>query len=157
MKKLFCDIDSTVNNHWERIRRFTKNGSCDWDKAFSREETVKDKVLPDAKESLKKLAEEYEIHFLTARFWDGAYEMTKEWLDKNNFEYKSLIVVKKPMDKLQYVTETDSLFIDDFSRAHDKHPPYKILHWDVIRELNKHNVNYRIFKGDWKKIIEGLV
>ena len=41
MNKLFCDIDSTINNHWERIRRFTSNGTFDKLKAFSREEIIK--------------------------------------------------------------------------------------------------------------------
>ena len=154
MKKLFCDIDSTINNHWERIQRCTANGKCDFTKAFSREELMKDKVLPYSKEALEKFSKEYEIHFLTARPFDNAHEITKDWLNDNGFEYESLIVVKSPMDKLKYVTEDGCLFVDDLSRKHETNPPYKILYWNVIRELNKNNVNYIIFKNNWKTIME---
>ena len=156
MNKLLCDIDSTINNHWKRIQRCSTDGRCDYSKAFSKEEVMKDEVLPGAKESLKELSNRYEIHFLTARDWDGAYDMTKEWLDKNGFEYESIIVVNKPMDKLKYVTQPDVLFIDDLSRAHDKYPPYKVLYWDVIRELNKNNVNYILFKNKQSKVLRIL-
>jgi len=153
MKKLFCDIDSTINNHWERIQRCTTNGKCDFIKAFSKEEVMKDEVLPGARESLKELSNRYEIHFLTARDFPNAYDMTREWLNKNGFEYESIIVVNKPMDKLKYVTEAGCLFIDDLSKKHETNPPYKILYWNVIRELNKNNVNYIIFKNNWKTIM----
>lgn len=157
MKKLFCDIDSTINNHWERIQRCTTNGKCDFTKAFSREELMKDKVLPYSKEALQKLSEKYEIHFLTARPFDNAYGITKDWLDSNGFNYTSLIVVKSPMDKLKYVTEDGCLFIDDLSKKHETNSPYKILYWNVIKELNKNNVNYKIFRGDWRQTIKGLL
>jgi len=154
MNKLFCDIDSTINNHWERIQRFTSSGRCDWNKAFSEKEVMKDIPIPGAREALKQLSKKYEIHFLTARPFDNAYNITKAWLDKNKFEYKSIVVVKESIDKLKYVTEDGCLFIDDLSRKHETNPPYKILYWDVIRELNKNNVDYELFKNNWKEIIK---
>jgi len=42
---LYCDIDSTINKHWKRIQRFSVNGKCNWDKAFSQVEIMKDEVL----------------------------------------------------------------------------------------------------------------
>ena len=154
MKKLFCDIDSTINNHWERIQKFTDKGVCDWNKAFSKEEILKDKILPGALEALVKLSSIYEIHFLTARPFQDAYSITKTWLDQNGFLYKSIIVVNKSMDKLKYVTEPGCLFIDDLSRKHETNPPYKILYWDVIKELNKNNVDYELFKNNWNEIVK---
>ena len=154
MKKLFCDIDSTINNHWERIQLFTVNGKCDWSKAFSEEEILKDKILPGSKSALKILSNYYEIHFLTARPFPNAYNITKKWLDLKEFEYKSIIVVNKSMDKLKYVTEPGCLFIDDLSRKHETNPPYKILYWDVIKELDKSNVDYELFKNNWDEIVK---
>jgi uncharacterized HAD superfamily protein len=154
MKKLFCDIDSTINNHWERIKRFTNEGKCDWGKAFSKEEILKDKVLPGSLEALTQLSSLYEIHFLTARPFKDAFNITKTWLDQNDFFYKSIIVVNQSMDKLKYVIEPDCLFIDDLSRKHETNPPYKILYWDVIKELNKNNVDYEIFKNNWEEILK---
>lgn len=157
MNKLFCDIDSTINNHWERIRRFTSNGSFDKLKAFSREEIMKDDVLPHSIDSLNKLSSKYEIHFLTARPFKDAYNITKDWLDAKGFKYKSIIVVDRSIDKLKYVTEPGCVFIDDLSRKHEIYPPYTILYWDVIAELNRHNVNYEIFKNNWLEITKKYI
>lgn len=157
MKKLFCDIDSTINDHWKRIQKHTYNNKCNWDKAFSREEIMKDSPLPGAKEALQMLSKEYEIHFLTARPFKDAYSITKTWLDQNGFIYESIIVVNKSMDKLNYVKEPNCLFIDDLSRKHETYPPYTILYKDTISLLNNHNVNYIIFKGDWDEIINKVI
>ena len=103
---------------------------------------MKDEVLPHSKESLIKFSQEYEIHFLTARPYNDAYNITKDWLDEKGFDYKSIIVVKQSMDKLKYVIEPECLFIDDLSRKHEIYDSYKILYWDVISELNKNNVKF---------------
>lgn len=152
MQKLFCDIDGTVNTHWNRIRKFTADGQCDWTKAFSKDEVLKDEVLPGSIEALSEFSKYYEIHFLTARPFNNAYDITKEWLDTNGFEYSSIIVVNTPFDKLRYVTEPHCLFIDDLSRKHETNEPYKILYWDVIHELNRLNVDYELFKNNWQEI-----
>lgn len=152
MKKLFCDIDSTINNHWMRIKRCSDDNKCDWNKAFSRAEILKDEVLPNSIDCLMQFSKLYEVHFLTARPFNNAYDITKEWLDTNGFEYSSLIVVNNPFDKLRYVTEPNCLFIDDLSRKHETNEPYKILYWDVIHELNRLNVDYELFKNNWQEI-----
>ena len=157
MKILFCDIDSTINNHWVRIQKWATPsfpGTSIHQKAFTREEIMKDLPIENAVESIEKFSKEYEIHFLTARPFNDAYNITKDWLDNNGFKYESLVVVKSPMDKLKYVTEDGCLFIDDLSRKHETNSPFKILYWNVISELNKNNVNYIIFKNNWKIIME---
>tara|TARA_R110000803_G_scaffold210801_1_gene283814 strand:- start:521 stop:1000 length:480 start_codon:yes stop_codon:yes gene_type:complete len=155
MYKLFCDIDSTVNDHWKRIQRFTVNGTCDWHRAFSRDEILKDGVLPNAVESINKLSQKYEVHFLTARPFANAYEITESWLIQSGFtNYNSILIVDKSMDKLKYVTEPNCLFIDDLSRKHETNPPYTILYNDVITMLDHHNVDYELFKNNWNDIIK---
>lgn len=154
LKKLYCDVDNTINHSWKRVRRWTKDGVCDFSKAHTREEVMKDEVLPGAKEALEKLSERYEIIFLTARSYKDAYNITKDWLDEQGFNYSSIIVVKNPMEKLAYVRESDCLFIDDLSRGHEVNPPYKVLYWYVIRELNSYNVEYEIFNDNWEEIVE---
>ena len=45
-KQLYCDIDSTINNHWVRIKKWALPsfpGSSIDPRAFSREEIMKDK------------------------------------------------------------------------------------------------------------------
>lgn len=74
-KILYCDIDSTINNHWVRIRKWTipnfPGDEIHW-KAFTRRELMKDLPLPDAKESINFFSNKYEINFLTARGFNGS-------------------------------------------------------------------------------------
>ena len=68
-KKLICDIDSTINNHWKRIEKWSKDNphnEISW-RAFTMEELMKDDPLPNSKEVLSELSKKYSIHFLTAR------------------------------------------------------------------------------------------
>lgn len=150
---LYCDIDSTINNHWVRIQRNTHNGRCDWSKAFSEEEIMLDKPLDGALEALEKLSKAYKIVFLTARNFPNAENITKNWLEVNGFKYDDLIVVKRSVDKLEYVTEKDCLFIDDLSKKHEFNPPYVVLYEDTIQALEEYKVNYILFKGDWKEVL----
>tara|TARA_Y100001970_G_C14176213_1_gene827128 strand:+ start:140 stop:766 length:627 start_codon:yes stop_codon:yes gene_type:complete len=70
MKKiLICDIDSTINNHWKRIEKWSKdtpNNEISW-KAFTMKELMKDDPLPNSQKALSELSKKYTIHFLTAR------------------------------------------------------------------------------------------
>ena len=53
-KQLYCDIDSTVNNHWVRIKKWALPqypGNGIHHLAFSRDEIMLDEVLPNAVET----------------------------------------------------------------------------------------------------------
>lgn len=153
---LYCDIDSTVNKHWKRIQRNTVDGKCDWSKAFSEAEVMKDEVLESSQEALRVLSSTYNIVFLTARPFTDAERITAAWLSKNNFVYSKLIIVKSSKEKIPYVTTPGCLFIDDLARKHETNPPYTVLHEDVIEELDSKKVNYIRFKGDWQEVLEQL-
>lgn len=153
-KKLFCDIDSTINNHWVRIQR-NKN---DISKAFSREQMMTDVPLKDSKESLEELSNDYEIHFLTARgeIQDG-YNITKDWLDLYGFSYESINLVKKTIEKVDFLIENKSdLLIDDLSRLQQISGSYVHLYNDVIYKLKSNNIKFLIFKGDWRETLQQL-
>ena len=152
-KKLYCDIDSTINNHWIRVQKWSNNGVCNWNKALSRKEIMKDEVLPGALEKLEILSEDYEIHFLTARNFANAYSITKDWLDLKGFKYESINVVKKSKDKPEFLELNGSdLFIDDLSAGQERGPSYVNLYKDTILDLENRKINYIIFKGNWKEI-----
>lgn len=155
-KTIYCDLDSTLNDHYNRIKRFTVEGKCDFLKASTEEELLKDLPLPHAIDSLNILSKDFNIIILTARPFPNAQEITKKWLDLHNFYYDSIIVVKKSLDKIKYVDSPSSLFIDDLSRKHETNPPYKVLYQDTIEELEKRKINYILFKGDWKKVMHKL-
>jgi len=152
-KKLYCDIDSTINNHWVRVGKWSKDGKCDWSRATSREEVMKDDVLPGALEKLQELSKEYEIHFLTARNYKDAYSITKDWLDSKGFTYESINVVKKSIDKPEFLELNGcDLFIDDLSAGQERGPSYVNLYHETIAQLDARNLNYIIFKGAWGDI-----
>ena len=153
---LYCDLDSTLNDHYRRISRFTIEGSCDFTAANQMDEVMKDLPLPFAKDSIDTLKEDYNICILIARAYPDAYKITKSWLDKFNFYYDNIIVVERSIDKIKYLNDEDSLFIDDLSRKHESNPPYKILYENTIKELEKRKINYILFKGDWKKVMHKL-
>jgi hypothetical protein len=160
--KIFCDIDSTINNHWVRIQRNTtigKNGSVDLsDKAFTREEMMQDEPLAGSKDAIKRLKEEHEIHFLTARgaIKDG-FNITKDWLNYHDFEYDSLVLVERTMQKVEFMSShRGSLLIDDLSRMQHIGASYIHLYGDVIKELEKNNINFILFKGSWGDVLDKI-
>ena len=58
MKILFCDIDSTINNHWVRIQKLATPsfpGISIHPNEFTREEIMKDLPIENAIESILKI------------------------------------------------------------------------------------------------------
>lgn len=85
---LFCDVDSTVNDHWNRIRRHSSaDGKTTSKAAYSYVETMKDIPLPLAVESVTALSSVYSVRFLTARGgYERAYDATRDWLVAHGFQ-----------------------------------------------------------------------
>ena len=156
MKELYCDIDSTINNHWVRIKKWaipSFPGNSIHKNAFTRKEIMKDLPIDNSVEVLKELSEQYEIHFLSARNFNDAWNITKDWLDKWGYVYKSINIVKSSIDKVEFIKNTQcDLFIDDFSKGQEYGDSYKVLYTDTITQLRNMGINLEIFKGDWNEI-----
>jgi len=158
MKQLWVDVDSTLNNHWVRIQKwatpsFPGNGIDR--RAFTREEIMKDEPLPNAVETLKEFSMDWDIHILSARNFQDAHSITKDWLDMYGFPYNSITIVRKAADKIDVLKNTKvDLFIDDLSKGQEYGPAYQVLYGDVIDELNKFNINFELFKNNWLEIKE---
>ncbi len=146
--RIFCDLDSTLNDSYRRVRRFSFDGTCDWKKAYSEIELMKDIPNMKGKNFIEKYNKDYEVIIITARNFKYSKDFTKQWLDNNNFIYSKLIIVKNPLEKIKYLNNNDFL-IDDFSQKHEIYDPYKVLNWKMIKYLNKKKKKYLIFKGDW--------
>ena len=161
MKILFCDIDSTINNHWVRIQKWAQPsfpGTSIHQNAFTREEIMKDLPIENAVESIEKFSKEYEIHFLSARNFPEAWDITKQWLDKWGFTYKSINIVRSSIDKVQFVKQNPcDLFIDDFSKGQEYGNSYEVLYTDTINLLNDMGVNLEVFKGDWNEVVKKYI
>ena len=161
MKILFCDIDSTINNHWVRIQKWAQPsfpGTSTHQNAFTREEIMKDLPIENAVESIEKFSKEYEIHFLSARNFPEAWDITKQWLDKWGFTYKSINIVRSSIDKVQFVKQYPcDLFIDDFSKGQEYGNSYEVLYTDTINQLNSMGINLEVFKNNWLELTEKYI
>lgn len=160
-KQLYCDIDSTINNHWVRIKRWALPsfpGSSIDSRAFSREEIMKDDVLPGALNAIKQFSKEWDIHFLTARNFPDAYNITEQWLIQKGFPYNTINVVKKSKDKPPFLVQKQvDLFIDDLSAGQEFGPSYINLYTSTIQELQNKNIKFEIFKNNWDEILERYI
>jgi len=158
MKILFCDIDSTINNHWVRIQKWAQPsfpGTSIHPNAFTREEIMKDIPIENSIESIKKFSTEYEIHFLSARNFPESWDITKQWLDKWGFPYKSINIVRSSIDKVQFVKQNPcDLFIDDFSKGQEYGESYQVLYTDTINQLRHMGVNLEVFKNNWTELVQ---
>lgn len=158
---IYCDIDSTINNHWVRIQKYSENRGGHYvilPGAFSRKSVMEDEPLPGAYKALRKLyLEDHTIKFLTARSFSDAKSITNDWLEKYDFlELASdVIVVPSPAHKVEILRAAlrngESLvFIDDLTRGH--HEPTPSLLFGIIELLLDHSIPHIIFshtKGGW--------
>jgi hypothetical protein len=159
-KQLFCDIDSTINNHWVRIQKWAMPsfpGTSIDPRAFTRDEILKDLPLPGALDAINRFKElSWDIHYLTARNFHDAYNITRDWLDLHRFPYDTINVVAKSKDKPLFLsTKRCDLFVDDLSAGQEFGPSYKNLYIDTIQQLRANKVKFEIFRGDWNEILDG--
>lgn len=154
MRNLFTDIDSTINNHWERIKRFAIGDYPPRQidpKAFSEEEVLKDQVAFESVYWLNRFKEAgWKIHYLSARP-KHLLNATTTWLDRHHFPVDTLNLVDSAHDKPSFLKSVSvDLFVDDLARNHENGEP--ILYHEIISKLKKIGIPFVIFKGDWSEI-----
>lgn len=152
---IYCDIDSTINNHEIRIKRWY-NGSKIDPKAFTYDEIMKDLPIKDSIESNHKLYKHYRIYFITARKkFPNAYNSTRDWLNKYQFRYDRIILTNSLEDKIKYLKkETDlKAFIDDCTINHQA--IVKENH-KAINKLRNDYIPLIIFKNNWIDIVNKI-
>ena len=160
-KKLYCDIDSTINNHHERIRRWTLPswpGKKIHPNAFTVIEVMKDKPAFGSQKAIKKLSQKYEIHWISTRP-PHLESATIAWLQKYNYPIGSLTLVDNMMDKPDFLKSQEvDIFIDDFLTNHEKAKTK--LRYDVIKKLDRLQIKYEIFdpiSNNWERIVKKLM
>eukprot|EP00928_Gymnodinium_smaydae_P070032 TRINITY_DN53979_c0_g1_i1.p1 TRINITY_DN53979_c0_g1~~TRINITY_DN53979_c0_g1_i1.p1 ORF type:complete len:1080 (+),score=235.12 TRINITY_DN53979_c0_g1_i1:79-3240(+) len=184
--RLLVDVDNTVSASWERLRRAAlpswPGDTFDSAKAFSASELALDRPLPAAADALRSLTREWEVSFLTARGFPGAYEATARWLSEHGLPCERLIVVQEAREKAEWLEEeVDAshanaelaglpvagrpprpsgrvLLVDDLSRAH--HTATTQLDAATIGLLQRRNLPFEIFRPestDWRQLAERLV
>ena len=118
MKILHCDIDSTINNHWVRIQKWSNKNPkkhIHW-RAFIKKELMKDQPLKDSKESLDKLSQQYSINFLTARGFNayGKWRIIPENIYGTKFGFIALKINN-------FLSVLWSLFADEKTKNENKY------------------------------------
>jgi hypothetical protein len=152
--QLYCDIDSTINNHWVRIQRNSRDGVI-LPEAFSREEVMKDEPLPGAVETLREFVRQgWNLHFLTSRVWDASAAVTYDWLSKHAFPPSSVYIVNSHHEKIPFLKSHHcDLYIDDFTGGHEfGGPPFPILHSDIMDAMPCMYERFRPHDGGWEYV-----
>lgn len=157
-KVIYTDIDSTLNDHWRRIRRNTLPqwpGTKIDPKAFSREEIMKDLPLDGAVDVLQELAEKYPIVYLTARAFQNALPITQEWLKKYEFPEGEIVPCQTLSNKPHILRGRPAgVVIDDFLKGQELAVP-KFCR-DVAERIQAIGFQVIVFRNDWMDVHEIL-
>ena len=93
-KKLFCDIDNTVANHYPYyLRCIEKKQNIN---------LLKIKPIKNSRSALNSLNKFYNIYFITCRKISDKKD-TLIWLKKNKFIFKNVYFVKTDKSKLDLI------------------------------------------------------
>jgi FMN phosphatase YigB (HAD superfamily) len=160
-KKIIFDIDSTLTDHWRRIRKFTipkwPNGTID-SKAFSREEVLKDQITNGLKFFMSSLvSNKYDISYLTARGWPDAKNITIEqlkFLGMPNPE--KVIIVSNMIEKVKILKNLKpDIYIDDFMTGQEN--SIGTFHKEVALSIQTLGINVIVFRNDWADVMEQII
>mmetsp|Transcript_35900 Transcript_35900/g.65892 ORF Transcript_35900/g.65892 Transcript_35900/m.65892 type:complete len:914 (-) Transcript_35900:50-2791(-) len=154
---LFVDIDNTINDAWERLRRAARPSwpgtTFDARQAFHPEELAKDAPVAGAAEALLSLARDWEVTFLSARGAPNLYRPTVQWLQQHGFGHSNLILVAEAQHKVAWLVDTMAdawlrnrrvVLIDDLSRGYHQATPE--LDEAVVRQLQRCEVPFEVFR-----------
>lgn len=81
---IILDIDGVLFNAKARIARHTKDGKTNWNAAYVNEEVEKDPIIAGAPADTRRIAEQFNIVYLTGRSEIGK-QGTLRALKKHNF------------------------------------------------------------------------
>ena len=153
---LFVDIDNTVSDHMDRLRRINQSNLLPIEEFAHLPEWVKsDKPLEGACEYIKKLSQDFIIVWLTARK-SSLREVTKNWLEENNFCMDELILVDTLDDKISVLLKNQpSIFIDDLQYDFFSLEPKKAT--IAIDKLNKLHIPFIRYEGNWKHTYDSVI
>lgn len=159
MIKIFCDIDSTINDHWRRIRRNTvpnwPNGRLD-KKAFTEAEIMEDYPIDYNCVLDNIVLAGAELSFLTARNFIGAREITVKWLKEiAKIAYKELYIVPSMESKIDFLAiHRPDYYIDDFMSGQENSIP--TFRRGIAEAIENLGINVIVFRNDWNDVLEQI-
>lgn len=153
-KILICDIDNTVGDQLERLKRCidSTTGRVNIDLAYSPEMVMSDKPLHGSVSGLNMFKSKgFKIIWLSARK-RILKDPTRGWLINNGFPVDEVILVNKLADKIPIIKEINpTLVIDDCMYNWQELEPK--LATDFIAEVNKMGVDLVVFSGSWSEVM----
>jgi hypothetical protein len=159
-KTLITDIDSTITDHWRRIRRYAQPywpGLGIRPEAFERKAVLEDRMLPGCGETLWMLRRKgYEIGYLTARGWDRDGLVTKDQLNRFNLpDWNRVQIVRNLPEKLGVLSRAGcTYYVDDFMTGQEK--AVGTFHRDIAQQIEQLGVHVIVFRNDWKDVVEQI-
>jgi len=160
VKTIIVDIDSTMSNHWVRIRRNTLPywpGSTISNKAWSREEVLTDTLLPGCQEVLFTLSsQDFHICYLTARNWPDAREITLEQLAKWEVPNpKNVMFTDTLAGKVDVLSkEMCHYLVDDFMTGQEH--SIGTFHAGVAKAIQAKGIRVIVFRNDWWDVYDQI-
>jgi hypothetical protein len=160
LRTLVCDIDSTLTDHWKRIRRNTKPqwpGNVIDPKAWTREEVMKDKLLPNCLRVLNELkARGFLIRYLSARGWADARAITMDQLFHFHVPNSTDITLTDSMrNKVDLLNKSMcDFYVDDFMTGQEK--AIGTFHKDVACAIEEKGIHVIPFRNDWLDVLEQI-
>lgn len=159
-KTIICDIDSTLSNHWKRIREYSipkwPGDNID-PKAFGREAVLTDSLLPGCCEVLWLLHREgFLIRYLTARGWPFVVPITEEQLKGWDLPTPQDFIVCNNMAKKVEILDKDicDYYIDDFMTGQENN--IGTFHHGIARAIQSKGVKVIVFRNDWFDVLEQI-
>lgn len=158
MKKFWTDIDSTLTDHWKRIRKWTRPqwpGDTVDSRCWTREEVQQDRLLPMAGAVLRCVRDKgYEIGYLTARGYGDARNITLEQLKQLGVpDCWNVKIVSTMADKVEFLRQNPvDFYVDDFTTGQEHSiPTFRRETAEAIQALG---IKVIVFRNDWEDVWE---
>lgn len=141
---IIVDIDNTVNNQAERLRRFTVNGQCDFKQANRFDLLMRDVPLPGSASLISELSIQSRIVWLTSRSVN-LMPATFYWLKKNRFPVNAIICTGTMLRKILFLQifakkHNIEFVIDDMKEGYESGTPYYVSSFKEY--LLKNNIRF---------------
>lgn len=160
MKTIITDIDSTMNDHWKRIRRNTVPqwpGRTIDSAAWTRAEVLQDKLQPFCKSVLDNFSDQgFRIRYLTARGWPHGWDISVEQLTKWNVPNpQDLIVCDSMSSKVGILGEEKcTYYVDDFMTGQENN--IGTFNHGIAKAIQSTGIYVVVFRNDWMDVLEQI-
>ena len=155
-RRFIVDVDSTITDHWRRIRQHTMPhwpGLSIRPSAFEEASVMKDQILPGCLDVLWRAQHDgFEVSYLTARGWDKLGDITRRQLEGFRLPNPERVqIVSTLTDKIVLLRKhSPCYYVDDFWTGQEK--SIGTFHQDVAMTIRALGINVIVFRNDWEDV-----